>query len=168
LGILGTILLYTIYVLGYDTGDSYVMLLPALMLGAITVGAGAAELGRSLSRGRGLSWAVLLIPVLLLVVGWSRADRSGDHEATTFAQEMLRTVPGEALVYTETDRHTFALWYARFVVGARPDVTVIDRDLLGYPWYEGMLRAQDPSWPTAAGARPVCTVSREGQLSCEP
>jgi hypothetical protein len=167
IALLASIALYVIYALGYDTADSYVLLLPALVFGALLIAWGAGELGQLFRWGDLLSWAALLIPLYLAVSGWAGADLSTDHEALSFAEGVMREAPADAIIHTETDRHTFSLWYARFVQGERPDLTIVDRGLLGYPWYLEMLEIQDPRQPLIPGERPVCTVSREGQLSCE-
>jgi hypothetical protein len=167
-GVLGTMAVMAVYALGYDTTDSYVLLLPVLLLATWLVGVGIKELGHLGPGGRRLGWAALLIPLYLLITGWPKLSLAADHEATSFVEETMRAAPADAILYTETDRHTFALWYARLVAGTRPDVTIIDRGLLGYEWYQEMLETQDPRWSRWPGERPVCSVSRQGQLACAP
>ena len=167
-GILGTMVAMAVYALGYNTTDSYVLLLPVLLLAAWLVGVGIKELGNLGPGGRLLGWAALVIPLYLLITGWPEVSLAADHEATTFVEETMRAAPAQAILYTETDRHTFSLWYARLVAGKRPDVTIVDRALLGYGWYQAMLETQDPTWSRGPGDRPVCSVSRQGQLACAP
>jgi hypothetical protein len=169
IALLATMALFAIYALGYNTADSYVLLLPGLVLAAFLIGWATGEIGRLGPWGRLLSWGTLLIPLYLVLSGWTRADLSTDHEALSFVENVMRQAPPDALIYTETDRHTFSLWYGRFVRGDRPDVTIIDRGLLGFPWYLEMLQIQDPRGPLVPlvpGDRPLCTVSRQGRLSC--
>ncbi len=65
-----------------------------------------------------------------------------DHIATEFADTVLTTAPPSAIVITENDGQTFALWYHRHVAGQRSDLAIVDRRLAGYPEYDAMLRAQ--------------------------
>jgi len=167
MGVAGTMVAMAVYAVGYNTTDSYVLLLPALLLAAWMVGMGIGELANLGPRGRIFGWAALLIPLYLLITGWPKVSLAGDHEATSFIEETMSEAPAEAIIYTETDRHTFALWYARLVTGQRPDVTIVDRALLGYGWYWEMLETQDPRWSRGPGERPVCSVSREGKLLCD-
>ena len=50
---------------------------------------------------------------------------------------------------TEDDRATFPLWYARYAPGGRKDVTIVDRRLLQFAWYQEMLERQ-AGIPTSA------------------
>jgi hypothetical protein len=167
IALLTSIALFSIYAMGYNTADSYVLLVPAMVLAALLVGSGVSELARAVPWGRSLSWAALLIPLFLVISGWGGTDLSADNEALSFVEDVMRQAPVDALIYTEADRHTFSLWYARFVRGDRPDVTVIDRGLLAYPWYLEMLEIQDPRRPLVVGQRPSCSVSRQGLFSCQ-
>ena len=166
--VLVTMAMLAVYALGYNTTDSYVLLLPVLLLAALLIGVGAGELGRLGPWGGILRWMPLLIPLYLLVTGWPRVSLAADHEATFFVEEVMRQAPAEAIIYTEADRHTFSLWYARFVKGERPDVTIVDHGLVGYGWYQEMLVTQDPGWSLGPGERPICSVSRDGKLECDP
>jgi len=46
-----------------------------------------------------------------------------------WAEQTLERAPRRAILVTARDAHTFTLWYAREVLGQRPDVVVLDRDL---------------------------------------
>jgi len=52
-----------------------------------------------------------------------------------FGQAILEQAPSGAILLTAQDAHTFTLWYFHYACGQRPDVTVVDRDLLGMTWY---------------------------------
>jgi hypothetical protein len=158
--------LVMLFALAYDAPDSHVLLMPAWMIVALFLGVGVARLVQELPRLRAFRWSLLLIPLALLLTGWSDASLRGDREAAEFGQGVMREAPADALVYTATDAHTFTLWYYRLAVGLRPDLTVVDSDMLEEEWYQVMLRAQDPRWPEGLDGRPVCTVSRAGVLTC--
>jgi hypothetical protein len=159
--------LVTLYAVGYDATDSHVLLIPAWMIAALFLGVGVARLVQFAPRLRGLRWLLLLIPLALLLSGRSDANLRADREAADFGRRVMRDAPPDALIYTGTDAHTFTLWYYRHAVGLRPDLTVVDRDMLAEEWYQVMLEAQDGRWPDKLDGRPVCTLSRTGMLTCD-
>jgi hypothetical protein len=71
-------------------------------------------------------------------------DLSADQEAIDYARGALAEAPPNALILTETDQHTFALWYGRLALGLRPDTVVVDRVMLHFPWYRDHIRRQYP------------------------
>ena len=161
---------WSVFAIGYNTTDSYVYLIPVFVLAAVWLGVGAAEV---LSRTRWplvLKWcAALALPLVQLVVGWSAADAHLDRTAVTFGQAILEQAPPNAILLTAQDKHTFTLWYYRYVRAQRPDVTIVDRDLLALPWYRTTVAHEtglrdldvgaDPLAILAASERPMCQVS---------
>lgn len=171
-------LLYVAYAIGYDTTDSYVYLIPALVVSALWLGEGLAEslgwlrsrLGRRWGLAAGLCLACAgLLPALVL--NYRAMDVHRDTLARDFGEEVLAAAPKRAVLLTAQDAYTFTLWYFQHVMGRRPDVAVVDIGLLEYDWYRAdLLRA----WPglVAPGSdigelspanlpRPVCEVVEE-------
>jgi hypothetical protein len=106
-------------------------------------------------------------------------DLSGDRTAEAFASNILQNAPQRAILMTNGDEATFALWYFRFALHDRPDVAVISSDLLSEGWYRQGLSDTYPdlvipvdSFPQDIGianpGRPVCGVdpSMQPQLDC--
>jgi hypothetical protein len=171
-------LLYVAYAIGYDTTDSYVYLIPSLVISALWLGEGLAE-GVSWLRGRlGPHWGLVagaclacLGPLFALVLNYGGMDVHGDTAARDFGEEVLAAAPGRAVLLTAQDAHTFTLWYFQYVLGQRPDLVVVDAGLLGYDWYRaGLLRARPELVVPAGGAGelgranslwPVCEVVGE-------
>ena len=56
----------------------------------------------------------LILPLISLL--WNFADQniSGDNEAIVFAERSLGQVASGAVIITDDDPRTFALWYARY------------------------------------------------------
>ncbi|CAG0937640.1 hypothetical protein TFLX_06589 [Thermoflexales bacterium] len=124
----------------------------------------------------------LLGPALNVLIHFPAMNLRNDRAATEFASTILTAAPPGAIVVTENDGHTFALWYHRHVAGQRPDLAVIDRRLAGYSWYDVMLHAQgsapllpeyDPleRWNDRLAQlnpqRAVCIVDRaSAQMTC--
>jgi hypothetical protein len=163
---------FSLYAIGYNTADSLVYLAPALPLAALWLGMGLAQIGAwSSRRVRWGAWALLLLPLAQALVFWGQMDLSGDRTAMEWADGVLRDAPAQAVVITAQDAHTFALWYARDVLGERPDVAVVDRDLWGHEPYRRMMAGElgisvgDDAWSPEEAARrvgrPVVEVTGE-------
>ena len=107
---------------------------------------------------------------------------SDDRAAETFEAAVLTTAPPKAVLLSQEDVSTFALWYFQYGLGQRQDVVVIDRDLLGYEWYVAQLarrlHVSPPLEALQSGEmekleraseildRPVCQVDLPTELSC--
>ncbi len=84
----------------------------------------------------------------------------------------MAAAPARALVVTQADRDTFALWYFHFALRRRADVAIVAEPLLAFDWYRESLRAAYPdlavpaqaegNWRAALvaanGGRPVCVA----------
>ena len=171
-------LLYVAYAVGYDTTDSYVYLIPALVVSAFWLGEGLAE-SLSWLRGRlgsrwGLAAGVCLAcvgPLSALVLNYRGMDVHRDTVARDFGEGVLAAAPERAVLLSAQDAHTFTLWYFQHVLEQRSDVAVVDTGLLGYDWYRvGLLRAY-PGLVVPGGdagelgrtnsSRPICEVIGE-------
>ena len=142
-------LLYVIYATGYDTADSYVYLIPAFLLFAVWIGVGAHAVLVGLQDRwaplvglAGTAWLAIILAGAW--ANWDILDLSHDRAARDWAAATLAEAPERGLVITGQDGHTFGLWYFQHVEGIRPDVVVVDRDLLGYAWYRQYLRVHHP------------------------
>jgi hypothetical protein len=159
---------WSIFAIGYNTTDSYVYLVPAFVLVAVWLGVGLAEV---LSRTRWplvLQWGVvLLLPLAELLLGWSAADVHTDRTAVSFGQAILEQAPPHAILMTGQDAHTFTLWYFRYARGQRPDVTVVDRDLLAMPWYRAALVRETGLRDLAAMTDPLAILTASGWPMCQ-
>ncbi|MEO8511418.1 MAG: DUF2723 domain-containing protein [Chloroflexota bacterium] len=133
---------------------------------AATCARAAAELGRRLGRvarrrvAAAASLVVLLLTLLLpagsLVTLYDARDRSADHEADRWVASVFDALPPDSVILSWWSYST-PLWYHRWVLGERPDVTIIDeRNMLddGYATWDGAIRA-------FIGKRPVYLVPPE-------
>jgi hypothetical protein len=93
-----------------------------------------------LRSGSLISGVMLLLPLLSLALNFPHQNISQDSQAYAYAQRSLRLVAHGAVIITEDDPHTFALWYARYGLAWRPDVAIVNSNLLPYAWYRQTLR----------------------------
>ena len=97
--------------------------IPSYLMVALLAGAGChALLSRLPSRARP---AVLILPAVMLVIGWPDADRSRYRIAEDFSTTVLRSLPPGAHLIATDDNVLFTLMYLHFVEKMRPDVDLI-------------------------------------------
>lgn len=79
-------------------------------------------------------------PVLMAKDGWDDHDRSGRKIVVDIARCYLESCAPNALLIANGDNDTYPLWYAQNVEGIRPDVRVINYQLMNTDWYLNALR----------------------------
>jgi len=137
--------LVAVYAFFYDTGDSYVYLLPVMMLLALGWAAGVRGIltlaaQRSRTRQQIALIALLLLPLGSLALHWQANDLHGDWSSHTYAYRLLEPVAPDSLIIVRGDEPTFALWYAVYAEGARPDVAIVNGPMLAFIWYREHVR----------------------------
>jgi hypothetical protein len=115
---------------------------PAAVL-AILCGEGVAQIERKAPR-RLVAAAVGLLLVAPLPWRFGAADRHGSTLVRSYGAEILRAAPPGALLVTKGDLITNTVRYLQAVEGVRPDVEVVDQELLGYAWQEPRLHRAYP------------------------
>ena len=174
------------FAIGYNSTDSFTYLLPVWMTLAIGLGAGVAGcLEIILVRWRWLAPSAVTLAGMAIfanaIPAMAFADASRSGEAERFGQAVLSGAPLDAIVITQEDRDSFALWYWREAANQRRDLVVIVERLLRFDWYRDQLRWTYPdlSIPAEAGEgwldglvksnqRPVCRtlLDRPEVLDC--
>lgn len=154
-------LLFVIYAMGYDTADSYIYLIPSYAVVGVWIAQGMAGLAQdilSVERIRRLwpilAGTILLLPLSAMVRNWQGMDLSQDWLALAYAEESLAVTLPDAVIFTHGDAPTFALWYAHYALGRRPDVTLITAPLWQYHWYRQAMARQTPFLFQGAGDLP--------------
>jgi hypothetical protein len=166
-----TIILYLLFALTYSTGDSALYLIPVWMFGAWAIARGLVAIMYSARRMAQRAPLLILLltfalgPALNVLVYFPVMDLRNDRTAAEFADSVLSAAPSTAVVITENDGQTFALWYHRHVVGQRHDLALVDRRLAGYPWYAAMLRAQGSAPQLPEYDPPETWIARLAQLN---
>jgi 4-amino-4-deoxy-L-arabinose transferase-like glycosyltransferase len=143
-----------LYAFLYDTGDSYVYLLPAFLLLALCWAAGVHYLFFLLESLRpvqqrlstvALLTLVVLAPLGSLCLHWRSTDLRGDWSVHAYIHDMLEPLPPDSLVIVRGDRPTFALWYGIYVEDVyawqqRTDVALVNAPMLAFIWYRDHIR----------------------------
>jgi len=140
----------TAYAFFYDTADARTNLLPALVLLALWWAEGARYLVNYAQRVR-FGWGrlalvlIVLLPLVSLGLRWSTVDLSDDVSVQTYTDQVLHQAAPDSLLIVREDRPTFALWYAVYAEGQRPDVAVVSGPLLAFIWYRDHVQRLYPT-----------------------
>ena len=130
-------------------------ILPLLVL-AFVAGAGATRLVSRLERVRvanAVGWTVLLALALLpLATGrLARVNQRANHFSDALGRGLLASLPRDAVLFVRGDMLHNSLAYLTQAEHHRPDVIVLDQELMSYPWYVRQVRARWPGVLPALG-----------------
>lgn len=84
-----------------------------------------------------IPFLIVLISLGLLLefhLAWKLDNRHTNYVISDFAMNILKTAEPNSIVLSVGDPVTGPLWYLQSI-GVRPDVTVIDTNLLNFDWY---------------------------------
>ncbi len=151
-----TFSLYSFFALGYATQDSTVYLIPAFLVYALWMGVGCADAVESLEIAAAATraarfvplvvGAIFLLPAANLALHFASQDLREDTQALAYGRQAFETMPSDALVVADGDRHILALWYYRYVEQPESRVLIVAPGLLTYRWYRESLRRHYPEW----------------------
>ncbi len=126
-------------------------ILPIVAL-ALLAGIGAAATVQALRR-RWVGYVLAAIAFAWpLAAHRGLADQSRNHFTAHLGEAMLAALPPRAVLFVQGDLQHNALLYLTRVRGLRPDVTVVDQELLTYDWYARRVRRAHPDVLPPLGA----------------
>ncbi len=140
---------YSLFAIIYYSPDSYTLLTPAIISFSIWIGLASRWLAKLVSDriryGALISIALIMgFFVLRGLLSVRSMDLSNDRKVDQFAHAVLDAAPRNAILFTEGDEATFALWYFHYAYHERPDLAVVSSDLLEQPWYSDVLKHTYP------------------------
>ena len=130
----------------YNIFDIYVYYIPSYLVAASFVAIGVAWcIDRLVSRTKdGMAARRHYAPLFACVVAaatvahaslhWADNDKSGNFLEADFSENILRNAPPRSVLVTSSNT-TFSLWYRRFVLHERTDVTILDWNMARGMWY---------------------------------
>ena len=124
---------------------------------ALLAGVGCATLATKLPRPRLAALALIVMVVAQPLLTTARAlGPSDNHFAEHMGRGILASVPANGVLLVRGDLYHNALEYLTRVEHLRPDVAVIDQELLTYDWYVRQVRARYPGlMPPLGGAQRI-------------
>uniref|UniRef100_A0A8C0B6L5 Transmembrane protein 260 n=1 Tax=Buteo japonicus TaxID=224669 RepID=A0A8C0B6L5_9AVES len=104
---------------------------------AVLAGLGLASVGSAGSRALPwLEWLSALALVFSQVWANYRAcDQSNNYVVDKFARNLLSSMPTGAVILLRGDLPGNALRYVHYCEGMRPDITLVDQEMMTYEWY---------------------------------
>ena len=150
-----------VYATNYAISDIYVYFIPSYICVVACIATGIGALGKWLSRVRPhvvrpLALLALLTPLVQMTTHLTATDKSSNFLEADFAANILTSAPPNAVVLTSNNT-VFTLWYLKWVKHQRPDVAVLNVDLLegtlhnNTAWYFEHLQRQWPGVPSPFG-----------------
>jgi hypothetical protein len=128
------------YSINYDIHDIDSYFLLAYVGAGLLIVFGIQELALKVFSNPKLHPSLLLILVLVPLLQWTNnrrgVDESDNFLVSDYTQNILASVDSNAVILTyQWDYFVSASYYEQYVLGRRPDVVVIDKELLRRSWY---------------------------------
>lgn len=149
----------------YNVLDVETYFLPALIALTTLAGVGLDRL----ARFRGAAGALAVAAVALVVLNFGAANLGRHTVGRQYGEDLLRSVPPDAILLSFGDTSTHLLWYLQQVEGRRPDVVTVSTDEIADWYVDTLARRTDVDWPRAEssdwlgelvrrnlGRRPIC------------
>ena len=129
-----------------------VFYIPSYIYLALLMGIGIYALAQWHWRRRPRYWIeavallAVLLPAALAYRNYQQVDKSRYYFARDYVENLFRMAEPNALVWANWDPYYFPTNYIQLVEGQRPDVLVLDQQLLRRSWYIRWLRDHHPEF----------------------
>ena len=153
------VLFSTLYAWAYvieDDGDAYY--LPAFLAGAVWVAWGAQGLLERVAKTRP-QWQkpaavalCVLVPAVALAMNWGACNRRGDTIPEDYVRDTFAEIGPNGLLLTRDWQLMAPALYLQQVEGLRPDLAVIDTELMRRGWYFDLLHKLYPDLMASVAA----------------
>jgi hypothetical protein len=137
-----------LYSINYDIHDIDSYFLLAYVTVAIWVAAGVGKIiEQKIEYARWISIGAVLVSMFPLYYNYSNADEKDFNMVENYSKDILQSVEPDGIVISyQWDYFVSAMNYLQFVEGVRPDVIVIDKELLRRSWYFVQLERRYPEF----------------------
>lgn len=143
-----TLLLFgfcVLYAINYDIYDIDSYFLLAFIVTGIWIGFGLMFLAKKLNHYKQLSFAFLLICIIPLSQNFSEADESKNYFVKDYTLNIFKSASDKAIILsTQWDFWISSSFYQQYVKNIRPDIAVIDKELMRKSWYMHYLEKHYP------------------------
>ncbi len=140
------------YSINYDINDIYSYFLLAYITLAVWIGFGAVFIYTQLAvmlktnvQRLAFGAVVVLTSLVALNANYAGNDESKNHFVEEFTMNIFQNAePNSIIISSQWDFWVSASWYFHFVKNIRPDIVVIDKELLRRSWYFKFLENNYP------------------------
>ncbi len=81
-------------------------------------------------------YILLILPIFLLFTNYNNCDLSDDYSVEEYTRIMVGNLPQNSIIISaQWDYWCSAFWYLQKVEGLRPDVVLIEKELMRRTWY---------------------------------
>jgi hypothetical protein len=141
-GLIILILTCISYAINYSIHDIESYFVTAYIGMFLIASAGILKLVKS---NKNYSYALFVLPLIALIINYSANDRSKDYLVPEYTKLVFQNLEPNAVVLSaQWDFWVSSSWYLQRVKGYRPDVVIIDKELLRRTWYIEQLRQWYP------------------------
>lgn len=140
------------YSVNYDIHDidsyfllSYVTLVIWIGFGAYFIAEKAGTFLKTTGSQIAFSIVLVLLAIVPLKTNWEINDESKNYYVEQYTMNIFKNIENNGIVISsQWDFWVSASWYYKFVKKIRPDITVIDKELLRRSWYYKFLEKNEP------------------------
>jgi hypothetical protein len=141
-----------LYSVNYDIHDidsyfllSYITIVIWIGFGALLIAEKVTENLKTTGSQAAFAAILLVVALIPLKTNWIENDKSKDYTVQEFAMNNFKNIePNGIVITTQWDFWVSASWYYKYVEKMRPDIVVIDRELLRRSWYYTFLERNYP------------------------
>jgi hypothetical protein len=125
------------YAINYDIHDIDTYFLLAYIINTIWIAFGILFIVKKFKNNKlQISIAFIIIPVIILFANYNENDESDNYYVKDYTMNVFNSAPGKSLIISsQWDFFVSASWYYQMVYGMRPDLVIIDKELLRKTWY---------------------------------
>jgi hypothetical protein len=134
-----------LYAINYDIYDIDSYFLLAFIVTAIWFGFGLLFISKKVKDSRVISFAFILICLIPLSQNFSRVDESKNYFVEDYTMNVFKSASENAIIFSsQWDFWISSSIYQQFVRNIRPDIVVIDKELMRKSWYMNHLEKLYP------------------------
>ncbi|HEY0068769.1 MAG TPA: DUF2723 domain-containing protein [Chloroflexia bacterium] len=158
---LATALMTFVFALAYGISEIEPYMVPVYIMLSVWLGGGAMawHAGATQPRERSAPYelmqrrrqwllagsiAIAALALLSTIVQYPRQNHRDDRLAEQFVENVFATLPHDSVLITDYWDFYAPTYYMQQVRGLRPDIAIVDKSLLRYPWYLGQLTRRYP------------------------
>jgi hypothetical protein len=140
------------YSINYDINDIYSYFLLSYITIALWIGFGAlfiytqaAEMLKTTAQKIAFSVIIVLLSLITLNTNYAGNDESKNYYVEEFTMNVFNNAePNSVIISSQWDFWVSASWYFNFVKKIRPDLVIIDKELLRRSWYLAYIERNYP------------------------
>lgn len=141
-----TVLLFVsniVYAINYDIYDIDNYFLLAFITTGIWITYGFDFILMKFSAAK-VKFAVVtfLIPLIVITVHFKELDKSSDYSVEEYTFNIFETAPKNSVIYSsQWDFFVAASYYYRYIKNIRPDLIILDKELMRKSWYMDYIKS---------------------------